>query len=76
MFIYEKRLQYPVNIKTTDAKLATAIITQLGGLYTISYSFSFLHQYGEFCPCLNTAGSVRLSVRSCLRIRILKIFQQ
>lgn len=31
MFIYEKRLQYPVNIKTTNATLATAIVTQLGG---------------------------------------------
>lgn len=36
MFIYEKRLQYPVNIKTTSATLANAIVTQLGGLYTIS----------------------------------------
>lgn len=26
-----KMLQYPVNIKTTDAKLATAIMSQLGG---------------------------------------------
>lgn len=31
MFIYEKRLQYPVNIKTTSATLANAIVTQLGG---------------------------------------------
>ena len=31
MWIYERKLQYPVNIKTPNAKLATAIITQLGG---------------------------------------------
>ena len=31
MWTYMKMLQYPVNIKTTNAKLATAIITQLGG---------------------------------------------
>lgn len=31
MFVYEKRLQYPVNIKTTSATLANAIVTQLGG---------------------------------------------
>lgn len=31
MWIYEKRLQYPVNIKETNADLATAIISQYGG---------------------------------------------
>ena len=31
MWIYEKRLEYPVNITNTNAKLAKAIITQLGG---------------------------------------------
>ena len=31
MWIYEKKLQYPVKIKTPNAKLAKAIITQLGG---------------------------------------------
>lgn len=31
MFIYEKRLQFPVNIKETNAKLAQAIISQYGG---------------------------------------------
>lgn len=33
MFVYEKRLQYPVNIKTTNPKLAKIIITQYGGAY-------------------------------------------
>ena len=31
MWIYEKKLQYPVNIKQTNARLAKAIITQYGG---------------------------------------------
>lgn len=31
MFKYMKMLQYPINIKTTDAKLAMAIMSQLGG---------------------------------------------
>lgn len=31
MFNYEKRLQYPINIKETNAKLAKNIITQYGG---------------------------------------------
>ena len=31
MFNYEKRLQYPINIKETNPKLAMAIITQYGG---------------------------------------------
>ena len=30
MFVYEKKLQYPVNIKQTNAKLAKIIITQYG----------------------------------------------
>lgn len=32
MWAYEKRLQYPVNIKNPNPKLAQLIITQLGGL--------------------------------------------
>ena len=31
MFVYEKKLQYPVRIKTPNAKLAKAIMSQLGG---------------------------------------------
>ena len=31
MWQYEKKLQYPVNIKNTNAKLAKAIISQFGG---------------------------------------------
>ncbi len=31
MWIYEKKLQYPVNIKKPDPALAKFIITQVGG---------------------------------------------
>ncbi len=32
MWIYEKKLQYPVKIKNTNPALAKIIISQLGGL--------------------------------------------
>lgn len=32
MWIYEKKLEYPVNIKNPNPKLAMAIISQLGGI--------------------------------------------
>lgn len=31
MFVYEKKLQYPIRIKNTNPKLAAAIISQYGG---------------------------------------------
>lgn len=31
MWTYDKKLQYPVNIKQPNPKLAMAIISQLGG---------------------------------------------
>lgn len=34
MFIYEKKLQYPVKIKNPNPKLASLIISQYGGPYT------------------------------------------
>ena len=37
MWIYEKKLQYPVNIKQTNSRLAKAIITQYGGADCIRY---------------------------------------
>ena len=33
MFIYEKKLQYPVKIATPNPKLASFIISQYGGRY-------------------------------------------
>ena len=35
MWTYEKRLQFPVNIKTTNPKLAQIIIAQYGGPYCV-----------------------------------------
>ena len=35
MFIYEKKLQFPVNISTPNPKLAAFIISQYGGPYFI-----------------------------------------
>lgn len=32
MWIYEKRLQYPVDVKKRDLRMAKAIYEQLGGL--------------------------------------------
>ena len=34
MFVYEKKLQYPVRIKQTNPKLAALIISQYGGPYS------------------------------------------
>lgn len=31
MFVYQKKLQYPVRIKNTNPKLAALIISQYGG---------------------------------------------
>ena len=33
MWVYEKKLQYPINIKKPNAALAKIIISQYGGLY-------------------------------------------
>lgn len=33
MWVYEKRLQFPVNIKHPDPKAAQIIISQYGGLF-------------------------------------------
>ena len=42
MFVYEKRLQYPIRIKQTNPKLAKIIITQYGGAYFKCYDCYFL----------------------------------
>lgn len=33
MYVYEKRLQYPVNIKIKNPKIAQVVISQYGGPY-------------------------------------------
>ena len=45
MFVYEKRLQYPIRIKNTNPRLAKMIISQYGGPHgEISASLRYLSQ--------------------------------
>lgn len=48
MWVYEKKLQYPVNIKTPNPRLAKFIISQLGGPDgELAASLRYMHQrYG------------------------------
>ena len=39
MFVYEKKLQYPVRIANPNPKLASMIISQYGGRYTINLRY-------------------------------------
>ena len=41
MFVYEKKLQYPINIKNPNPKLAKIIITQYGGAYSKMLQFYY-----------------------------------
>ena len=62
MWQYEKKLQYPVNIKTPNAKLARIIISQLGGPDgELAASLRYLNQryvmpYGEVKGLLTDIG--------------------
>ena len=49
MWTYEKKLQYPVNIKTPNPRLAKFIISQLGGPDgELAASLRYMHQrYGK-----------------------------
>ena len=50
MWIYEKKLEYPVKIKNPDPKLAQVIISQLGGPDgELAASMRYLHQRYS-CP--------------------------
>lgn len=45
MFVYEKRLQYPIHIKNTNPRLAKLIISQYGGPHgEIGASLRYLSQ--------------------------------
>lgn len=63
MFVYEKRLQYPIRIKNTNPKLAKMIITQYGGPHgEIGASLRYLSQrysmpYPELAAILTDIGS-------------------
>ena len=62
MWQYEKKLQYPVNIKNPNAKLAKVIISQLGGPDgELAASLRYLNQryvmpYGEVKGILTDIG--------------------
>ena len=62
MWQYEKKLQYPVNIKNSNPKLAMAIISQLGGPDgELAASLRYLNQryvmpYGEVKGLLTDIG--------------------
>lgn len=63
MFQYEKKLQFPVNIKNPDARAAKVIITQYGGpdgelgasLRYLSQRFSM--PWGELVGLLTDVGT-------------------
>ena len=66
MWVYEKRLQCPGNIKETNAKLAQAIISQFGGPDgELAASMRYLSQrysmpYKEVMATLNDIGTEEL----------------
>ena len=67
MWTYDKKLQYPVNIKQTNPKLAMAIISQLGGPDgELAASLRYLNQrysapYDEVRAVLTDIGSEELA---------------
>ena len=75
MWQYEKKLQYPVNIKNPNPKLAMAIISQLGGPDgELAASLRYLNQrfaapYSEVKGILTDIG-VSVSVQHSLKQRI------
>ena len=66
MWIYEKKLQYPVKIKNPNPALASAIISQVGGPDgELSASMRYLHQrysmpHGDVVGLLTDVGSEEL----------------
>ena len=67
MWMYEKKLQYPVKIKTPNAKLAKLIASQYGGPHgEIGASLRYLSQrytmpYPELAAILNDVGTEELA---------------
>lgn len=67
MWVYEKKLQYPVRIKNPNAKLAKIIITQYGGPHgEIGASLRYLSQrysmpYPELSAILTDVGTEELA---------------
>ncbi|MEZ3452801.1 MAG: manganese catalase family protein [Oscillospiraceae bacterium] len=69
MWAYEKKLQYPVNIKNNNPKLAQAIISQLGGPDgELAASLRYLNQryaapYAQVKGVLTDIGTEELAHR-------------
>jgi spore coat protein JC len=67
MWTYEKKLQYPVKIKTPNPTLASMIISQVGGPDgELGASMRYLHQrysmpYGDVAGVLTDVGSEELA---------------
>ena len=67
MWIYDKKLQYPVKIKNPNPKLAQVIISQLGGPDgELAASMRYLHQryacpYSEVTGILTDVGTEELA---------------
>jgi len=67
MWMYEKKLQYPVKIKTPNPATAKIIITQCGGPDgELAAAMRYLHQrysmpYGEVVGILNDVGTEELA---------------
>lgn len=67
MWVYEKKLQYPVNIKSSNPKLAKFIISQLGGPDgELAASLRYLNQrytapYSEIKGLLTDIGTEELA---------------
>ncbi len=67
MWIYEKKLEYPVKIKNPNPKLAQVIISQLGGPDgELAASMRYLHQryscpYDEVTGILTDVGTEELA---------------
>ena len=67
MWIYEKKLQYPVKIKNPNPKMASVIISQLGGPDgEIGASMRYLNQrysmpYGKVTGILTDVGTEELA---------------
>ena len=67
MWIYEKKLQYPIKIKNSNPGLAKLIISQLGGPDgELGASMRYLNQrytmpYGEVVGILNDVGTEELA---------------
>lgn len=47
MFVYEKKLQYPVKITNPNPRLASFIISQYGGPYTALLQYGPVPTLGE-----------------------------